>query len=152
MAKHWSIRQFQQMCDQLPQQMVKNMSGALDEIANNTTVSIAMKTPRGDDGRNELRESVRYHDGKHPLSKVIRAGGPLTTVSAGSISGDEIAKQFLRGLASGLDYDYSLGIEFGTQFMAAQPFFFPTIRARRESDIRKMRAKIVEDLTYWGFK
>ncbi len=150
MAKHWSIKQFQKMCEQLPRQMVKNVSGHLDEIANNTTVAVAFAAPVGDDGQADLRNSVRFHDGKHPLSKVIRAGGKDTTKDTSSNMGG--FRRFARGVTGKLDYDYSLGVEFGTQFQSAQPFFFTTIRARRESDTRKMRKKIVEDLTYWGFK
>lgn len=149
MAKHWSVRQFQKMCNQLPKVMVKNMNKHLDEIANNTAVAVAVRAPRGEDGRNELRESVRYHEGRHPLSMVIRAGGPLTTVNTGGSGG---FGSFWRGVTGKLEYDYSLGIEFGTQYMPAQSFFFPTIRERRQRDQRKMRKHLVDDLRYWGFK
>lgn len=150
MAKHWSIKQFQKTLEQLPAQMVKNMSGHLDEIANNTTVAVAMKAPTSGDGSHNLRDSVRYHDGKHPLSKVIRAGGDLTKMDTSSHLGGWA--RFKRGFAGQLDYDYALAVEFGTQFQPAQPFFFPTIRARRDGDIAKMRKKIVGDLEHWGFR
>ena len=147
MAKHWSVRTFQKVCEQLPTAVRKNLQKDLDEVANNTTNAVWFAAPAGDDGK--LRQSVRFHTGKHELSRVIRAGGPLTTNSTGVTGG---LASFARGITGKLSYDYALAIEFGTQYQPAQPFFFPTIRRRRDGDIRKMKKGIKETLEYYGFK
>ena len=68
-----------------------------------------------------LRASVRVEQGqatgKKKIVVKIKAGGTKT----------------LKGGAGGKVYDYGRAVEFGTQEMQAQPFFFPIWRARRKA-------------------
>lgn len=73
-----------------------------------------------------LRDSVRSEPGEHELAIVVRAGGEATTVAARDGQGD---------------YDYSLGIEFGTSEMPEQPYFWNSFRAiKKKAKGRATRA------------
>lgn len=66
----------------------------------------------------DLKASIRVEAGKKTAKKAIvvniKAGGALTL--------DD----------SGKPYDHARANEFGTQYMPAQPFFFPVWRARKK--------------------
>lgn len=73
-----------------------------------------------------LRDSVRSEPGEHELSVVVAAGGEATTVAARDGQGE---------------YDYSLGVEFGTAEMGEQPFFWNSYRAvKKKAKSRATRA------------
>lgn len=63
------------------------------------------------------RDSIRVGESeKKARTVVIRAGGPATT----------------KKLQNGHDYDYVRAIEYGTEDMQPQPFFWPIWRARKK--------------------
>ncbi|WP_315923508.1 HK97-gp10 family putative phage morphogenesis protein [Mesorhizobium sp. SP-1A] len=62
----------------------------------------------------KLRSSIQWHDTGVPLSARITAGGEKTT------------KEVRAG--SGADYDYALGVEYGTADTQREPFFWVTVR------------------------
>jgi HK97 gp10 family phage protein len=68
-----------------------------------------------------LAASVRVgelrQDRRGVWSITVKAGGELTTKEVRS--------------GSGVPYDYANATEFGTEKEAAEPFFYPTYRARR---------------------
>lgn len=68
------------------------------------------------------RASFRVEDGPDHLTKLVLAGGPLTTKGG---------------------YDHMLGFEFGTQKQPARPFFYSTARAMNSS-IRSAIERAVE--------
>lgn len=73
-----------------------------------------------------LRDSIRSEPGKNDLSVLVMAGGEATTVAARSGQGD---------------YDYSLGVEFGTAENEEQPFFWNSYRAiKKKAKSRATRA------------
>lgn len=89
----------------------------------------------GDDANaGALKESIRVEEGKETAKKAvvvnIKAGGPTTTKGG---------------------YDYARAVEFGTQDVPAQPFFFPVWRARRK-DVRKVTKKAVKQVVRSVFK
>jgi len=78
-----------------------------------------------------LKHSVRLIPDKSKDTIVrIVAGGQLTT----------------RPAAGRTPYDYARGDEFGTQKMAAQPFFFPTYRLRKKKIIAAMKRRITKNI------
>lgn len=94
--------------------------------------AIRRATPVGKTGN--LLKSIEVRPGRRPLSYIVSAGGPLTTVKVRKGVSDH---DFLRALQSGGnrgEFDYSRGVEFGHTshegvHVPAQPFFFPTYRA-----------------------
>lgn len=62
----------------------------------------------------KLKRSIRVEPGRNKVSVRVMAGGELTTVE-------------VRG-GSGIPYDYSRGVEFGTAKSTAEPFFWPSYR------------------------
>lgn len=105
-------------------------------------------------GTGKTAQSVRVEDGPHDLSVVIRAGGKLTTHEVGH---GGIAGRFFRGVAAGAQgkqafYDYALAQEFGTRYMAANPFFWSGYNAAKKKAKRAVRAKIKAALQKAGKK
>ena len=78
----------------------------------------AMKgaAPSGDKGA--LKKSVRMQTKLSGMQITIRAGG-RQTLSA-------------QARAAARRYDYSIGVEYGTKGVSAQPFFWPTYRKGRD--------------------
>lgn len=123
-SRNLSVDQFKQLMDRIPKEVANELRGAVDDAGQELVRAMKPAVPLGVDGRNELVESVRLERGRHPLSVLVRAGGPLTTRSVRK--------------GSGVSYDYALANEFGTEKMAAQPFFWPTYRLKKKS----LRSKI----------
>lgn len=72
-----------------------------------------------------LANSIRKQPGKKETIVRVMAGGAATTRQAG-----------------GKPYDYSRAVEFGTEKVSAQPFFFPSYRLMRKRMQGAMRRKI----------
>lgn len=66
-----------------------------------------------------LRASIRVEPTLNPKIWRVAAGGPTTTKEVRS--------------GSGVAYDYSRGVEFGTVEAPAEPFFFTTYRAQKRT-------------------
>lgn len=64
-----------------------------------------------DEHAGRLRDSIHKEDGRHELSVAVIAGGAATKVDG---------------------YNYAFANEFGTQKVAAQPFFFPPYRSSKK--------------------
>jgi HK97 gp10 family phage protein len=99
-----------------------------------------------------LRDSVQVRRGRNTLELVVTAGGDATTTaydrSATYRREVRIGSGDTAGIAratpgAGVTYDYSRAVEFGTEHQAAQPFFWPTYRARRD-DIKRAIADAVD--------
>lgn len=123
----------------LPKEARKPIRAALDKGADEMVARMKYLAP--DDpqtGGDDLKASIR----KTPITDIavrVEAGGPTTTRS-------------VRKGASAT-YDYSLGQEYGTEKMQAQPFFWPAVnttknRVRRRID--RAISKAVKDV--WGKK
>lgn len=80
-----------------------------------------------------LASSIRKERGKTETVVKVMAGGFLTTRKV-----------------SGKPYDYARAVEFGTEHVAAQPFFFPTYRLMRKSMVGAMRRKITKRIKQYS--
>ncbi|MBI5111301.1 MAG: HK97 gp10 family phage protein [Rhodovulum sp.] len=97
-----------------------------DGLASEIKEAAPVKTGR-------LRDSVQVRRGRNTLELVVTAGGEATT---GEVRG-----------GSGVGYDYALGTEFGNAHVAAQPFFFPTYREKKDEIDAAIRAAVGEALS-----
>jgi len=117
MARNLSVSQFQSLMANVPKAVAAELEDAVLDQANSLAWSMRLAAPRGKKATHELQASIRVEEGRHPLRKLVKAGGPRTTKDG---------------------YDYSLAIEFGTQKAPAEPFFWPTYRARK----KKIRSEL----------
>lgn len=93
-----------------------------------------------------LRDSVRFEAGDRPLAYVIKAGDVPATrkkVRRG-VKFDDFQKAKAEGGFKG-EYDYALAVEFGHRtedgkHVPAEPFLFPTYRARKKAMRRRVSA------------
>lgn len=90
-------------------------------------VAEAMRSAASSGPTGNLKKSVRVERGRHELSVVIRAGGPLTTKP-------------VRSGKTG-SYDYSLANEFGTAEVGEQPFFWNTYNAKKKGAKNRVRKR-----------
>ena len=87
--------------------------------------------PRG--GTGNLQASIRVEPGtRSRMAALVRAGGSATTQQIGT----GFFSAFSAAVRGRGDYDYAIAQEFGTSKHPAQPFFFPTYRAKKRA-IRK---------------
>lgn len=111
----------------IPKRVRAAVKPALDASADEL-VSAQRSLAPVDDG--DLRNSIKWRE-TGELSREVKAGGAATTVDTGRY-----------------DYDYALGVEFGTSKMAAQPFFWPgyrLVRKRVRSRIKRAVTKAVKE-------
>jgi HK97 gp10 family phage protein len=126
-GRNLSVDQFQQLLASIPDAIKSDLDAAVKDQAERlaATQRTFVKVDTGN-----LKASIRVEKGRKPLQYLVKAGGPLTTKTAGG----------------GKPYDYSRGSEFGTVKEPAHPFFFPTYRLmknRIKSGVaRKIRAAI----------
>lgn len=98
---------------------------AIDQGANELVGRMRYLAPK-DEG--DLQRSIRVEQGPRELSATVKAGGPLTT---------KPVRKAEKGNAP--EYDYALGVEYGTEEMAARPFYWVSVntlskRIRRRID------------------
>ena len=107
---------------------VRKAIGPAVEKSGDEFVMMARRLAPVDDG--DLRGSIRAED-KTDLGITIKAGGQATTRKTGRY-----------------EYDYALGIEFGTRKSEARPFFYPAyrlVKKRITGRIRRGVAKSVRE-------
>jgi len=139
------LAKLQRKLNRLPEvakrRIMEAMEASADEIVR-LAKSLVPVLKHPDDRRRTgaLRDSIGWTWGKVPkgamtLGKVAEAslGGDLTiTIYAGS-----------RDKSSGVDDAfYARWVEFGTQKMAAQPYFYPSYRANKKSARRNIRSAV----------
>lgn len=102
----------------------QELAAANEQSANALADMARRLAPTGETGR--LQASIRIETRERGAFAVL-AGGPLTT--------HPVRKGASR------QYDYALGVEFGTEDTPAQPFFWPSFRAnKRPAKARATRA------------
>lgn len=139
------LAKLQRKIDRLSDAAKTEIRTALEDAANEI-VRMAkglvpiLKSPDERRRAGALRDSIGWTWGKAPkgamtLGKVAESaiGGDLTiTIYAGS-----------RDKSSGVDDAfYARWVEFGTQKMTAQPYFFPSYRANKKGAARRIRAGV----------
>jgi len=127
-----------------------NLNRQADELMQNMRGSVPVDT--GNLKRSIRKRTItRKFGNRARVSILVMAGGPMTTVRYGGRasyardvqigSGDTAG--IARGGSGGVTYDYSLGIEFGTVDMKAEPFFYPTARRYQQAG-RQSAAETLE--------
>lgn len=139
------LAKLQRKLDRLPKvardQIRQKMAEAADEtVAMMKSLAPVLKEPDDRRRAGALRDSIGWTWGQAPKGSMVIAsmkgagiGGDLTiTIFAGS-------RDKTRGAD---DAFYARWVEFGTQNMPAQPFFYVSWRASRRSARRKVRAAV----------
>jgi HK97 gp10 family phage protein len=126
MAKpNQSVQRFRRLTQVLKREVhdvaVEELNVQADQLAN-LIESVAPKF------EGKLAHSVRKVPGKRDTQVRIVAGGKLT----------------IRPSVSSKPFDYARADEFGTQRMAAKPFFFPTYRLRKKKIISAIKRRITK--------
>jgi hypothetical protein len=101
---------------------------AIDQGANEMMMRMRYLAPVATEDGGDLQRSIRVEPGPRELSATVTAGGPLTT---------KPVRKSEKGNAP--EYDYALGVEYGTEEMTAQPFYWVSVntlskRIRRRID------------------
>lgn len=119
-----SVEKFQALMKRIPQTLRVELGSEIKAQAEVMASTMRRAAATGDDPQHELRDSVRVEAGEHDLKVYVKAGGPATTHP-------------VRQGASAT-YDYANAVEYGTEEVKAQPFFWPSYRLTR----RRVRAAI----------
>lgn len=120
------LARLQRKLDRLPKTAKATIRAAMESSAEQI-VSMMKSLVPVDDG--ELRNSIGWTWGRAP-----KGAGIVSAVKA-SLGGDMTITIY----AGNADAYYARWVEFGTQKMAAQPFFFVSWRANRKSVKRAIR-------------
>ncbi|PWJ84869.1 HK97 gp10 family phage protein [Pseudaminobacter salicylatoxidans] len=133
MAKNNGLRDLQRRLGKIPAAIKRVAEATLDQGAEEI-VQIQKRLAPHEDGT--LQDSIRWkRDGE--LRRLITAGGPTTTKKV---------RNSEKGNAP--EYDYALAVEFGTQKMAPQPFFWPGYRVAKKRAVNRVKratAKAIKD-------
>ena len=111
----------------LPFKVKRKLAKTIKDEADGLADAIKAAAPRK---TGKLADSVKVRRKKNDLQLEVTVGGETTTVDVRS--------------GSGVSYDYSRAVEFGTINAPAYPFFYPTYRAR-EDQIRKNIDDAIEE-------
>jgi HK97 gp10 family phage protein len=123
-----SDQDLQRYLGQLPVKLKRELAAELKRQADDLADAIRSAAPQGETGK--LRESVQVRRGRGSLSLVVTAGGETTT------------KEVRTG--SGQPYDYAMGVEFGNEHVAAQPFFYSTYAERKDDIEQAIQDKVAD--------
>jgi HK97 gp10 family phage protein len=134
MATNVSVERFRRLTEEMKKEVHVNAVNELNRqaaILQQTIQAVAPVYQGPVESGGELKTSVRLipDRSKDTIVRVV-AGGTLTT----------------RPSISAQPYDYARADEFGTQKMAAQPFFFPTYRLMKKRIIRAMKSRITRNI------
>ena len=136
-ARNASMQRFKQLSEELQLEIRRDAIAELVEQSDILMQQMKAAVPVGETGN--LRASIRREVGKKGNRIVIKAGGALTTVQ------HRAASVRATGRATA-PYDYSMGVEFGTQDMGAQPFFWPSWRLRKKKIRSAMKRRITANI------
>ena len=121
-----SVQRFRRLTEQLKAEVHKEAVAELNTQADNLVRLDILAAPH-DEGN--LEHSVRKVPDRQKDTVVrVVAGGRLT----------------IRPSVSSKPFDYARADEFGTQKMAARPFFFPTYRLTKKKMISAMKRRITK--------
>lgn len=126
MAPNKSVLAFRKLTVELQRDIFDDAVAELD--AQSTALVGLMKSAVKHGPTGNLANSIRKEQGRKQTVVVVKAGGASTTRQGGS----------------GKPYDYARAVEFGTEHVAAQPFFFPTFRLMRKKMRSAMRRRITK--------
>lgn len=109
----------------IPIEARKEMSAAVNKGADELVTLQKAAAPRD---KGNLVASIRKESGGRSIGSQLSgdAGLAVSVVAGGPLTTKEV-----RG-GSGVDYDYALGVEFGTVDTARQPFFYGSYRLTKK--------------------
>lgn len=128
MARNASVIRFAKLTADLKTEVRDEAIGGVLEQALALAGVMRQLAPQGPTGN--LKRSVRAEVGNKPTTALVKAGGALTTREVRS--------------GSGVPFDYSLAVEFGTHEQHAQPFFWPTYRLTKKRARRAIKRRITK--------
>lgn len=129
MAKVHGVKDMQAKWSAVPRSVEINVRAVLEEIADELVQQMFSQAPQ-DTG--DLAGAIGWTWGDVPTG----------SVAVGNVAMSEDANPKITVYAGDADTFYARFVEFGTQKMPAQPFFFPVWRANR----RRVRSKITKSL------
>jgi HK97 gp10 family phage protein len=132
MAPNKSVAAFRKLTVDLQRDIFIDAVAELNAQAAALVGVMASAVKHGPTG--ELARSIRIEPGKKQTVVVVRAGGAATTRQGGS----------------GKPYDYARAVEFGTEHVAAQPFFFPSYRLMKKKMRSAMKRKITKRIKQYS--
>jgi HK97 gp10 family phage protein len=126
-APNKSVAAFRKLTVELQRDVFNDAIAELNAQADGLVTIMKAVVARGKTGK--LADTIRKEPGKRETQIRVRAGGSETTEKSASGS-----------------YDYARAVEFGTEKVSAQPFFFPTYRLRKKAMQSAMRRKITKTI------
>lgn len=146
-ARIIGLARLKRKMERMPQIAQQSIKAALETSANEIVALMknlvpVLKEPDARRKAGALRDSIGWTWGKAPkgtmtLGKVAEsklAGAMTITIYAGSRSKS-------KGTS---DAFYARWVEFGTQSMRAQPYFYPAYRANKKSTKRRIKRSITQ--------
>jgi HK97 gp10 family phage protein len=127
MAVNQSVERFRRMTKDLQKEIHDE---AVKELNAQGDMLVRQMISAAPQDVGNLQHSVRKIAGKTDTQIRIMAGGVLTT----------------RSSVSSKPFDYARADEFGTQKMAAKPFFFPVYRLLKKKVISTMKRRITASI------
>lgn len=127
-----SVERFKKLTVDLQRQVYNDAVAELDAQSDDLMQVMRSAVAHGPTGN--LAKSIRKQSERQGLRMRIMAGGLLTMRMGGG----------------GQPYDYARAVEFGTEKVAAQPFFFPSYRLRRKAMQAAMRRKITKTIKQYS--
>lgn len=106
----------------IPKQVRDDIQPAIDKSARDLAARIEYLAPIDDDNGGTLKRSVKVEKSTVPLAYRVSAGGKATTKKT-----------------KGGDFDYAMGVEYGTAETPMQPFFWLSVRDPRMKTRNKRR-------------
>lgn len=137
-ARILGLAKLQKKLNAMPQiakeEMKQALEAAADEIVEMAKrLAPVLKEPTNRRKAGELRDSIGWTWGKAPKGSLT-----LGKVAEASLAGDLTITVF----AGNSSAFYARWVEFGTQNMAAQPYFFPSYRATKKRAVSRVRRSI----------
>lgn len=131
MARNKSVEAFKKLTEDMQMQIFGDAVAELNDQADALVGRMKSVVKHGPTGN--LASSIRKESTRRPTIVRVRAGGATTMVTTEQ-----------------RPYDYARAVEFGTQKMSAEPFFFPTYRLMKKSMRAAMRRKITADIKQYS--
>lgn len=127
MSPNNGLSDLQRRLARIPAAIKRAAEAALDQGADEIAQTQKKLAPHED---GTLQDSIQWkRDGE--LRRLITAGGPTTTKKV---------RNSEKGNAP--EYDYAMAVEFGTQKMGPQPFFWPGYRVAKKRAVGRVKRAV----------
>lgn len=120
-----SLNRLMRRFSAIPEQIRKDVAAEVQRGADYMVATAKRFAPNGE---GDLDASIRSEPGDHALQARVMAGGETTT------------RPVREGISA--TYDYAKAVEWGTENMEAQPYFYPAARLTRRRIKRNVNRAI----------